>query len=57
MNDEMNIPQFIVDLTNYLIVFKNLSRVYVNNMIVTLGQFLEFINAYKFKIYPSDMQK
>ena len=21
MNDEMNIPQFIVDLTNYLIVF------------------------------------
>ena len=49
MNNEINIPKFIIDLTNYLIVFKNLSRVYVNNMIVTLGQFLEFINAYKFK--------
>ena len=49
MNDEMNIPQFIVDLTNYLIVFKNLSKVYISNMLVTISQFLEFINIYKLK--------
>lgn len=49
MNEELNIPQFIIDLTNYLIVFKNLSKVYINNMLVTLSQFLEFINVYKFK--------
>ncbi len=49
MNDEINIPQFIVDLTNYLIVFKNLSKVYISNMLVTISQFLEFINIYKLK--------
>ncbi len=44
-----NMPQFINDLINYLIGIKNLSAIYVKNMVVTLEQFLEFINTHKFK--------
>ena len=38
-----NMPQFINDLINYLIGIKNLSAIYVNNMVITLEQFLEFL--------------
>lgn len=44
-----NMPQFINDLINYLIGIKNLSAIYVNNMVITLEQFLEFINTHKLK--------
>lgn len=43
------IPKFVDDLTNYLIGIKNLSKVYVQNMTVTIEQFLEFINIHKLK--------
>lgn len=49
MNTENKMPKFIIDLTNYLIAFKNLSKVYVKNMTITLNQFLEFINTFKFE--------
>lgn len=42
-------PGFITNLNNYLIAIKNLSEVYVKNMTITINQFLEFINAHKFK--------
>lgn len=48
--DEIKIPKFVIDLTNYLIAIKNLSKVYVTNMQITIQQFLEFINVHKFKI-------
>ena len=44
-----NMPQFINDLISYLVGIKNLSAIYVNNMVVTLEQFLEFINTHKLK--------
>ena len=44
-----NMPQFINDLINYLIGIKNLSAIYVNNMVVTIEQFLEFKNTHKLK--------
>jgi len=44
-----NMPQFINDLINYLVGIKNLSAIYVNNMVITLEQFLEFINTHKLK--------
>lgn len=49
MKEENKIPKFVTDLTNYLIAIKNLSEVYVKNMSITVGQFLEFINIHKFK--------
>ena len=49
MNEENKIPKFVTDLTNYLIAIKNLSQVYVKNMTITIGQFLEFINIHKLK--------
>ena len=49
MNEENKIPKFVIDLTNYLIAIRNLSEVYVKNMAITVGQFLEFINIHKFK--------
>lgn len=49
MNEEIRIPKFVTDLTNYLIAIKNLSQIYVKNMTITVEQFLEFINIHKFK--------
>ena len=49
MNEENKIPKFVTDLTNYLIAIKNLSKVYVKNMTITIKQFLEFINIHKLK--------
>lgn len=42
-------PKFINDLISYLIGIKNLSAIYVNNMRVTIEQFLDFINIHKLK--------
>ncbi len=49
MKEESKIPKFVTDLTNYLIAIKNLSKVYVKNMTITIEQFLEFINIHKLK--------
>ena len=38
--NENKIPKFVTDLTNYLIAIKNLSKVYVTNMTITIQQFL-----------------
>lgn len=46
---EIKIPKFVTELTNYLVGIKNLSEIYITNMTVTIEQFLEFINAHKFK--------
>ena len=55
--DEIKIPKFVIDLTNYLIAIKNLSKVYVTNMQITIQQFLEFINVHKFKIKYDSIEK
>ena len=39
---------YISDFKSYLYAIKNLSDLYVNNIIGTVSQFLSFINAYKF---------
>ena len=49
MKEESKIPKFVTDLTNYLIAIKNLSKIYVKNMTITIEQFLEFINIHKLK--------
>ena len=50
MNMEENmLPYFIEDLSNYLTVIKNLSKVYVKNLLVTVEQFLNFINVHTLK--------
>ena len=47
--EDNKVPKFVIDLTNYLIAIRNLSKVYIKNMIITIEQFLEFINAHKLK--------
>lgn len=42
-----NYPKFISDFSDYLSAIKNFSGVYINNLIVTIRQFLEFVNIYK----------
>ncbi len=49
MNEENKVPKFVTDLTNYLIAIKNLSKIYVKNMTITIEQFLKFINIHKLK--------
>lgn len=39
---------YISDFKNYLYAVKNLSELYVSNIIGTITQFLEFVNLYKF---------
>ena len=46
---EIKKPNFVEDFANYLVAIKNLSQTYINNMTVTIEQFLEFINVHKFK--------
>lgn len=41
-------PSFINEINDYLIGIGNYSQIYVKNIIVTIMQFLEFINTYKF---------
>lgn len=40
-------PQFISELSDYLNAIKSYSEVYIKNLIVTIRQFLEFVNVYK----------
>lgn len=54
---EPKIPKFVDDLKNYLIAIRNLSEIYVENMIVTIEQFLEFINTHKFKNKYDSIEK
>ena len=49
MNTELKAPKFVEEFANYLVAIRNLSQVYINNMKVTIEQFLEFINIHKFK--------
>lgn len=48
MEENNTIPEFINNFTNYLLAIKNLSQSYVSNMVVTLKQFINFINIHKF---------
>ena len=48
MNENNTVPEFINNFTNYLLAIKNLSQSYVSNMVVTLKQFINFINVHKF---------
>ena len=48
MNKNNTVPEFINNFTNYLLAIKNLSQSYVSNMVVTLKQFINFINVHKF---------
>lgn len=41
-------PSFINEINDYLIGIGNYSQIYVKNIIVTIMQFLDFINTYKF---------
>jgi site-specific recombinase XerD len=41
-------PDFIDEISNYLIGIGNYSKLYVENIITTIMQFLEFMNTYKF---------
>lgn len=43
-----NYNEFIEDFKNYIYAIKNLSELYVNSMVCTIKQFLDFINTYKF---------
>ena len=49
MNNTENIPQYLIDFSNYLIGIKNLSNTYVKNIVSTVKQFLEFINKHILK--------
>ncbi len=46
--NEKKYPEFIEDIKNYLIAIGNYSKLYVDNIITTVAQFLEFMNEYKF---------
>lgn len=49
MEENNNMPKFVTDLSNYLIAIKNYSKLYIDSMIVTVKQFLDFINVHKYK--------
>ena len=49
MDDTENIPNYLIDFSNYLIGIKNLSNTYVKNIISTVKQFLNFINVHILK--------
>lgn len=46
--EENRTPTFLTDFSNYLIAIKNYSGIYVKNMLITIQQFLDFINVHKF---------
>lgn len=46
--EENRTPTFLIDFSNYLIAIKNYSGIYVKNMLITIQQFLDFINVHKF---------
>lgn len=45
----IKLPEFVEDISNYLSGIKNLSDIYINNLKITIEQFLNFINVHKFK--------
>lgn len=47
MEENKNMPDFLIDYNNYLVAIKNMSTVYIKNMAVTILQFLNYINIYK----------
>lgn len=47
--EKIKYPKFITEFSDYLIAIKNLSNSYITNVVITLQQFLEFINAHKYK--------
>lgn len=57
--DEVNnkMPKFVTDLSNYLIGIKNLSKVYVKNMTITIEQFLDFLNIHILKNKYNSLQE
>ena len=57
--DEVNnkMPKFVTDLTNYLVGIKNLSKVYVKNMTITIEQFLDFLNIHILKNKYNSLQE
>ena len=57
MKEESKIPKFVTDLTNYLIAIKNLSKVYVKNMTITVEQFLDFLNIHILKNKYNSLQE
>ena len=48
MNDE-KYPDFLNEISNYLLGIANYSKLYVDNIITTIMQFLNFMNTYKFE--------
>ena len=46
MNDE-KYPDFLNEISNYLLRIANYSKLYVDNIITTIMQFLTFMNTYK----------
>ena len=48
MNDE-KYPDFLNEISNYLLGIANYSKLYVDNIITTIMQFLTFMNTYKFE--------
>ncbi len=47
--EENNYKKFIPGFKNYLSAIKNLSNIYVDELVITIKQFLDFINQYKYK--------
>ena len=47
--NSIKLPEFVENISNYLSGIKNLSNTYIKNLKITLEQFLNFINIYKFK--------
>ena len=48
MNNE-KYPDFLNEISNYLLGIANYSKLYVDNIITTIMQFLTFMNTYKFE--------
>lgn len=44
-----DLPDFLNNFSDYLIGIKNLSKVYIKNMSITIKHFFEFMNVHKFK--------
>lgn len=41
-------PNFIMEFSNYLLAIKNLSDIYISDILTTLKQFFSFINVHKY---------
>lgn len=55
--EETAYPDFIMEFSNYLIGIKNFSQVYVTNMMITIKQFLSFINIHKYNNKYNSIKK